>query len=162
MTMQISLPRWALPASLLLNVFFVGVVTALALPLIVGAPRPHHHGPPDALRMADEMAATLPEADATLLRHAFEVRKAVIRDNQAKMAAFPDRLRAATDAEPFRIDALAAVFADGQAARNAFEEAIAVSVLDAVGQMSQEGRHRLAAWQPGRPDRLPPPLPDRR
>lgn len=112
--------------------------------------------------MADDMAATLPAADATLLRRAFEARTAVIRDNQAKMAAFPDRLRAATDAEPFRIDALAAVFADGQAARGAFEEAIAISVLDAVGQMSQEGRHRLAAWRPGAPDRLPPPPPDRR
>jgi Heavy-metal resistance len=108
------------------------------------------------------MATTLPPADAAILRRAFNARIAVIRDNQAQMAGFPDRVLAAVGAEPFRIDAVATALADGQTSRNVFEEAIAAAVLDAIGQMSPEGRHRIAAWQPDGADRIPPPPPDRR
>lgn len=148
MTMQITFPRWVLPVSLLLNVFLAGVVAALALPMAFGPPRPPH-GPPDPMHMAERMAETLPPADAELLRKAFAARAGMIRDSKATMDAFPDRLRAAMGAEPFAIDTLAAVFADGRAARTEMEDAMSAAVLDAVGRMSPEGRHRLAMWQPG-------------
>lgn len=157
MTMQITLPRWVLPASLLLNVFFAGVIVALALPMLFGPPPRPPHGPHDPLAMADRMAETLPPADAAILRAAFAQQTDALRAAHRQMESFPDRVRDALDAEPFRIDALAAVFADGRATRVAIEDAISASILDAAATMSPDGRHRLADWRPGGPGRLPPP-----
>jgi Predicted integral membrane protein len=163
MTMHITFPRWVLPASLLLNVFCAGVIVALALPMLSGPPhRPPHgpHEPRDPLAMAEHMAETLPAADAAILRAAFAHHTDALRAAHRQMDSFPDRVRDALDAEPFRIDALAAVFADGRAARVAMEEAISGAILDAAATMSPEGRHRLAAWRPGGSGKSRPPAPD--
>lgn len=147
-----TLPRWTLPVSLLLNVFLIGVIATLAFTAFThdAPPSGRRHGPPNPMRLVERMAETLPSADAAILKEAFARRAAEIQRSQEGMEAMPSRLRAATGAEPFQLDALATAFADGKAARDGLDDAIASAVLDAVSRMSPEGRHKLATWEPAK------------
>lgn len=166
MTMQITLPRWLLPVSILVNMFLVGAVVALALPMLSG-PLPHppfgsrgpggpdgpegpgrSHGP---LAMAERMADSLPPADAAILREAIAARAEAMRAADKEMRAFPDRLREALDSEPFQTDALKTVFTAGRDARVAMDDALSAAIADAAARMSADGRHSLADWRPDRP-----------
>lgn len=172
MTMQITLPRWLLPVSILINLFLAGAVVALALPMLSGPPpRPPFgaHGPtgpggprgPDGpdrpgkphgpLAMVERMAESLPPADAAILREAVASRSEAMQAADKEMRSFPDRLRDALDNEPFQIDVLKSVFTEGRAARMAMEDALSTSIVEATQRMSAEGRHRLADWRPDRP-----------
>ena len=135
--------RWALGASIALNVFLV----ALIVTHLVG----HRHGekhPRPTMRI-DSLAATLPPADGDKLRAALQARKdiaAAIDDFHAAQ----DKVRAVLRAQPFDEAALRQAMAEAQARHRTVETAIHDLIAGVAGQMSQEGRAKLAEWPPKR------------
>jgi uncharacterized membrane protein len=135
--------RWVLGASIALNVFLVALIAAH----LVG----HRHGekrPRPTMRI-DMLAATLPPADGDKLRAALQARKdiaAAIDDFHAAQ----DRVRAVLRAQPFDEAALRQAMAEAQARHRTVETAIHDLIAGVAGQMSQEGRDKLAEWPPKR------------
>jgi uncharacterized membrane protein len=130
--------RWALGASIALNVFLV----ALIVTHLVGHHGEKHFKP--TMRI-DMLAATLPPADGDKLRAALQARKDI--------AAGIDDLRAAQDkergvlrAQPFDEAALRQAMAEVQARRRVVEMAIHDLIAGVAGQLSPEGRAKLAEW----------------
>ena len=70
--------RWLLLGSLALNLFFVGVAIAMA----VRAPTPSYWDRNVFIRV-ERLAATLPPADADILRSRINASRAAIEDAQA-------------------------------------------------------------------------------
>ncbi|MDA8232265.1 MAG: periplasmic heavy metal sensor [Magnetospirillum sp.] len=134
--------RWLLPASLALNAFLG------ALLIVPGDDPPPRR---DLAHMAEEMAAALPPADAAILRGAVARQAGAMARARAGMRAFPEGVRAALEAPVFQPDALRQALASGREARDAFDDAMAAALVEAVGAMSPEGRRRLAAWRPHHP-----------
>lgn len=139
-----SIVRWIFAASLVLNVF---------LATVVGAHRWNRHpgGPPDPSRVAEEIAATLPSADAGVLRRAFAENRARLEAAHAAMKGFPHRVHDALAADAFDESRLRAVFDAGSRARQQMDDAIAEVVVAAAKRMSPAGRHKMAEWRPPHP-----------
>ena len=55
--------------------------------------------------------------------------------------------------EPFKIDAMNAAMAQTRAARQTYDQELAVAVSEAVVKMSPEGRQTLADWRGSRRSR---------
>jgi uncharacterized membrane protein len=131
--------RWALGASIALNVFLVALIASH----LVG----HRHGekrPKPTMRI-DSLAATLPAADGDKLRAALQARKdiaAAIDD----LRAAQDKVRAVLRTQPFDEAALRQAMADVQARHRAVEAAIHDLIAGVAGQLSAEGRAKLAEW----------------
>ena len=131
--------RWALGASIALNVFLVALIAAHLVS--------HRHGekrPRPTMRI-DSLAATLPPADGDKLRAALQARKdiaAAIDDFHAAQ----DKVRAVLRAQPFDEAALRQAMAEVQARHRVVESAIHDLIAGVAGQMSQEGRAKLAEW----------------
>lgn len=100
--------------------------------------------PINPMRMVDHIADQLPPADAAILREAVETRRVGMMEEELKMRTFPERLRAALQAEPFDPSAFAAVFGEGCRRDSDFGSAM----VEAAQKMSPEGRHRWAAVRP--------------
>ena len=77
-------PRWLLLSSLALNLFFVGVAIAMA----IRAPAPSYWDPNMFVRV-ERLAATLPPADADILRGQINARHAAIADAQTRIIPPP-------------------------------------------------------------------------
>ena len=133
--------RWAFGASIALNVFFI----ALIVTHLVG----HRHGEKrvrPAMRI-DGLAATLPPADGDKLRAALQARKdigAAIDD----LRAAQDKVRAILRAQPFDEAALRQAMTEVQARHRVAETAIHDLIAGVAGQLSPEGRAKLAEWPP--------------
>ena len=131
--------RWVLGASIALNVFFVA--------LIVSHMVSHRHGEKHvrpAMRI-DMLAETLPPADGDKLRAALQARKdiaAAIDDFHAAQ----DKVRAVLRAQPFDEAALRQAMAEAQTRHRAVESAIHDLIAGVAGQLSPEGRAKLAEW----------------
>jgi len=137
--------RWLLPASLAVNALLGGM--ALTQWLRPGFPPP----PPRPERMIEEMAETLPQADAAILRQSFAARAPNLENRPRNREEMFLKIRAALKAEPFAPQALTAIFRDGRKVRDAIDDSIEDALVDAATKMSSEGRHKLAEWRPRPP-----------
>ncbi|EME68583.1 hypothetical protein H261_17563 [Paramagnetospirillum caucaseum] len=148
------LSRWALPASLALNVF-LGTVLVMREP--GPPPRPPGGGPPSPLHFVERLAADLPPADAAVLRAAIGRRAQEVEASHRVWTGLPERVAAALAAPAFDAQSLRAVLAEGRQAHGAVDEAVAEVILEAASAMSPEGRQAVARWRPPPPRGGPPP-----
>ena len=137
--------RWLLLGSLALNLFFVGVALAMA----VRAPAPPSWDRNVFVRV-ERIAATLPPADADLLRGQIKANRDSIEDTQTKYQTAQDTIHATLRRQPFDADALRASMARTRLARQNFDQTIQGVFAGAATQMSPAGRAALADWPPGR------------
>jgi uncharacterized membrane protein len=136
--------RWLLLGSLALNLFFIGVVAALA----IRSPAPAWDR--DVFVRVERIASTLPPADAEILRSRIKASRADIEAAQTKHRAAQDIIRAALRAQPFDAEALRTAMVNSRVARQAFDQTIQAMFADSAAQMSQAGREALADWPRGR------------
>jgi uncharacterized membrane protein len=137
--------RWLLLGSLALNLFFVGIAIAMA----VRAPA-NSWWNQDVFVRVDRLAATLPQADATLLRGQIQSNHDAIAAAQGNYRASQDAIRATLRQEPFDDEAMRAAMAKTRTARQTYDQTIQGVFATTAAQMSQAGRNALADWPPGR------------
>ena len=137
--------RWLLLGSLALNLFFLGAVLAM----VIRAPVPSYWDR-DVFVRVERLAATLPGADADLVRGAMNANHAAIDAAQARYHDAREQVHAVLRQEPFDPAALRAAMAETRAARQAYDQVIHGLFASAATQMSAAGRHALADWPPGR------------
>lgn len=137
--------RWLLLVSLALNLFFIGVAVAMA----IRAPAPSYWDR-DVFVRIERLAASLPAADAEILRGRTNANRASIESAQTRYRAAQNTIRQALRHEPFDAEAMRAAMADTRAARQAYDQAIQGVYADSAAQMSSAGRNALADWPPGR------------
>jgi len=143
-TMTRGSSRWLLLGSLALNLFFIGVVVALA----IRSPAPAWDR--DVFVRVERIAGSLPPADGAILRNRIAASRADIEAAQNRHRAAQDIIRQALRAEPFDADALRTAMANTRAARQAFDQTIQAMFAGSAAEMSQAGRQALADWPPGR------------
>jgi uncharacterized membrane protein len=144
--------RWLIFGSFALNLFFIGAAGALlirqyALPATT-ASRPVDR---TVAGRIERIAATLPAADAAILRDGFKADATRIEAAQAALRGEQDAVRAALRAEPFDAGAMRAAMAKTRAARQNFDLILHDMVATASAKMSVAGRNKLADW-PGSRD----------
>jgi uncharacterized membrane protein len=139
-----SASRWLLLGSLALNLFFVGAAVAI----VVRAPAPPSSDRNVFVRV-ERIAATLPPADADLLRGQITANRETLEDTQTKYSTAQDVIREALQQDPFNAAAMRAAMAKTRAARQNFDQAIQGVFAGAAVQMSSAGRQALADWPPG-------------
>ncbi|MGZ5199196.1 MAG: periplasmic heavy metal sensor [Telluria sp.] len=134
--------RWLLLGSLALNLFFVGVAVAMA----IRAPAPRWD--PDVFVRVERLSATLPLADADILRGAYQASHERIADAQT---AYQDGRRSIHEIlrqEPFKIEDLRDAMARTRTARQAVDQAVQSVFADTVVKLSPAARHAVADWRP--------------
>lgn len=140
-----SSTRWLLLGSLALNLFFVGIAIAMAV-----------RGPPpsswdrNVFVRVERMAASLPAADADLMRGEVQANRAAIEETQTRYRSAQSAIRATLRQEPFNPDAMRAAMTEARTARLAFDQAVQSAFANAAAEMSVAGRSALADWPPGR------------
>jgi len=144
-TMDRGSSRWLLLGSLALNLFFVGVAIAMA----VRAPAPSYWDRNVFVRV-ERLAATLPPADADILRSRISANRAAIEDAQAAYHTAQDQIHSVLRQEPFDVEALRAAMARTRAGRQAFDQTIQGVFAGIAASISPAGRQALANWPPGR------------
>jgi len=143
-TVERNSSRWLLLGSLALNLFFVGV----ALAMVIRAPAPSTWDRNVFVRV-ERLAATLPPADADIVRSQMQAHHASIEDAQNQYYAARKQIRATLRQDPFDQAAMRAAMAKTRAARQTFDQVIQGVFATAAAQMSSAGRHALADWPPG-------------
>jgi uncharacterized membrane protein len=138
-------PRWLLLGSLALNLFFVGV----ALAMVIRAPAPSYWDPNVFVRV-ERLAATLPPADAEILRDQINASHAAIDDAQTKYHSARRHIHDVLRQEPFDVAAMRAATAQARAARLNFDQTIQGVFADIAAKITPAGRQALANWPPGR------------
>ena len=138
-------PRWLLLGSLALNLFFVGVALALGR----GAPAPYFWDPNVLVRL-DGWAATLPPADAEILRDHIKSNHAAIDEAQTKYHSARRHIHEVLRQEPFDVEAMRATTAQTRTARLNFDQTIQGVFADIAAKITPAGRQALANWPPGR------------
>ena len=136
--------RWLLLGSLALNLFFAGVAAAM----FIHAPAPTWDR--NVFVRVERVAATLPPADADLLRSRINANYAAIDDAQNAYQTARDLIRATLRQDPFDGEAMRTAMAKTRAARQTFDQTIQGVFAGVAPQMSSAGRHALADWPPGR------------
>lgn len=142
--------RWLLLTSLALNLFFVGVAVAM----VIRAPAPSTWDRNVFVRV-DRIAATLPPADADLLRGEINANRQPIEAAQTQYRAAQDNIRAALRQEPFKVEAMRAAMTQTRAARQNFDQILQGVFAGTAAKMTPAGRQALADWPPGRKDEKP-------
>ena len=136
--------RWLLLGSLALNLFFVGIAAAMFI-----------RGPavrtwdPDVFVRVERLAATLPPADAQILRAAMDANHAAIAQAQNAYHDARDGIRQTLRQDPFKVEAMRAAMAKTRVTRQAYDQVIQGVFADAAAKMSSAGRHTLADWPHG-------------
>lgn len=138
-------PRWLLLGSLALNLFFVGV----ALAMVIRAPASSYWDPNVFVRV-ERLAATLPPADAEILRRQINANHAAIEDTQAKFHSARQHVHEVLRQEPFDVEAMRTATAQTRAARLNFDQTIQGVFADIAAKITPAGRQALANWPPGR------------
>lgn len=144
-TMARGSSRWLLLGSLALNLFFVGIAVAMA---VRGPPPPSWDR--NVFVRIERIAASLPAADADLLRGQIKASRDSIEDAQSKYRSAQDAIRGMLRQEPFDAAAVQAAMAKARVARQDFDQSIQAVFAGSAAQMSPAGRHALADWPPGR------------
>jgi uncharacterized membrane protein len=135
--------RWALLAigfSVALNIFLVGFLLA-QLWSHHAQPEPEAPAPREVLR---QLAERLPRSDAEHLRRAFTSRRTELANARRDARAASERLRADIGAVPFDAERMSADFDASRAARDRLRPLIEQALLEALPQMSEEGRRILS------------------
>ena len=145
--------RWALLISLAVNLFFVGTIGALAIRSYVASECPVPQSRRGAEARIDRIAATLPAADAAMLRAKFEAERSTAEAAREAYDRSLEQVRTALRAEPFDGSALTAAMADARSQRGALDQVLHDVIAASAAQMSPEGRSRLADWTPPHPMR---------
>jgi len=144
-TMERGSSRWLLLGSLALNLFFVGVAIAMA----VRAPAPSYWDRNVFVRV-ERLAATLPPADADILRGEINANRSAITDNQLAYHKAQDSIHEVLRQEPFDPESMRAAMAKTRAARQTFDQSIQGVFAVIAAKISPAGRQALANWPPGR------------
>ena len=137
--------RWLLPGSLALNLFFVGVAVAMAIrtPAVPTWNR-------DVFVRIERIAATLPPADADLLRGEANADKQKLENAQSQYFNARQGIHAALRSDTFSVDDMRTAMARTRAARQSFDQILQGIFADAAAKMSHAGRLALADWPPNR------------
>jgi uncharacterized membrane protein len=98
----------------------------------------------------DRIAATLPPADADVLRGTIDNTRQALDKAQTDFRAAQDQIRDTLRREPFSSDDMRAAMGKTRAARQNFDQVVQGAFADAAAKMSPSGRQALAAWPPGR------------
>jgi uncharacterized membrane protein len=144
--------RWLLLGSLALNLFFIGVALALA----IREPSSKSRWDPNVFVRVERMAATLPADDGEILRAAMRAHHDTIEKAQKQYRDSRDAIRETLRQESFKIDDMNAAMAQTRAARQSYDQELAVAVSEAVMKMSAEGRRMLADYRGSRRSRTKP------
>ncbi len=137
--------RWLLLGSLALNLFFVGVAIAMA----VRAPAPSYWDR-DVFVRVERLAATLPPADADILRGEINANRAAIDTAQTAYHNAQDHIHEVLRQEPFDVSAMRSAMAGTRSARQNFDQTIQGVFAVIASKISPAGRQALANWPPGR------------
>jgi uncharacterized membrane protein len=139
--------RWILLGSLALNLFFVGAAGALAARSYF-AERPGATAPLDRSVAAriERLAATLPAADADILRGEYRANAAGVDASREAYRGAQDDVRQTLRRDPFEPEAMRAAMIRTRAARQAFDQLLQDVIASAAGKMSVAGRNKLADW----------------
>jgi uncharacterized membrane protein len=142
--------RIILLGSLAFNLFFLGVVSAVAVRHYwVHAGRPIALAPArTAAERIDRLAAILPPEDAEKLRAQFESNETSVEAAHAAYRKAQEAIRAALRAQPFEVGPLRTAMADARTARQSLDLALEDVIVKAAAQMSPAGRNKLAEWTP--------------
>jgi uncharacterized membrane protein len=144
------LVRRGLLISLVVNLFFVGIIGAMAVHSYL-ASEPITQSRRTAEARIDRIAATLPAADAAILRAKFDSERSSAEAAHAASERSLEQVRTALRAEPFDASALTAAMADARSERVALDQVLHEIIAAGAAQMSSEGRSRLADWTPPHP-----------
>ena len=131
--------RALLFGSLALNLFFIGVTTAL----LVRSPTPP---PRNVATRIEQLAQSLPGADGEKLRANFATQRGAVEAARADYDRARDGIRAVLRQEPFDGAAMADAMGKSRAARQQFDLALQGMVAKAAGEMSDAGRKAMADW----------------
>jgi uncharacterized membrane protein len=143
--------RWLVLGSFALNLFFVGAAGALAIR--------HYYGASSAASAAvdrtvagriERLAATLPTADADILRVGFRADAAKLEAAQDALNRGRENVRQSLRADPFNIDAMRTAMAEARAERQSFDLVLHETIANAAAKMSVAGRNKLADWPASR------------
>jgi uncharacterized membrane protein len=140
--------RWLLLGSLALNLFFIGVVLAIAV-RPASAPTPSTWDPDVFVRM-ERIAQTLPSADAAVLRGQVEASRPTVMNAQSTWQNDRETIRQTLRSEPFDAADLRSVMARTRADRQTYDQVLQNLFAEAASKMSHEGRLALANWPPNR------------
>ncbi len=144
-TMDRPSSRWLLLGSLALNLFFVGI----AIAMMVRSPAPSYWDRNVFVRV-ERLAATLPPADADILRGEIQANQAAIESTQAAYHSAQDSIHDVLRQEPFDAEAMRAAMAKTRAARLTSDQTIQGIFAAIASKISPAGRQALANWPPGR------------
>jgi len=136
--------RWLLLGSLALNLFFIGVAAAMA----IRGPAPPPRWDPDVFVRVERLAATLPPADADLLRGAFQADHQKIADAQNAYYGARRAIHEILRQDPFKVDDMRAAMTKMRAARQDYDQLIQGVFAGAAVKMSSAARHAVADWRP--------------
>jgi len=143
--------RWLLLTSLALNVLFAGAAGAVAFRYTGAVPLAHvtqiDHSVASRL---NQIAATLPSADAEIVRAEFRADAVKVAGAQADLRLSREALRDSLRAEPFDANAMRAAMAANRTARDNFDQVLHDMIAAAAAKMSVVGRNKLADWPPAR------------
>jgi uncharacterized membrane protein len=143
--------RWLLLGSLALNLGFVGAAGAVALrysstvPLTTIARIDH-----SAIGRLSRIAATLPAADAQVMRTQLRTDAQKISAAQADLRLSQDEVRKSLRAQPFDADAVRTAMTQQSAARETIDQVLHDMIATAAAKMSVVGRNKLADWSASR------------
>jgi uncharacterized membrane protein len=149
--------RWLLLGSLALNLLFVGAAGAVAfrysspVPLANVARLDH-----SVESRLDRIAASLPPADAAIMRAELRTEAEKIAAAHADFRLSQQEVRNTLRADPFDAAAMRAAMAENRAARENFDQVLREMIASAAAKMSVVGRNKLADW-PAAHDRTPAP-----
>jgi uncharacterized membrane protein len=143
--------RWLLLTSLALNVLFAGAAGAVAFRYTGTVPLAHvtqiDHSVANRL---NQIAATLPSADAQIVLAEFRADAVKVASAQADLRLSREELRNSLRAEPFDAGAMRAAMAANRTARDNFDQVLHGMIAAAAAKMSVVGRNKLADWSPAR------------
>src|SRR5512144_1379361 len=137
--------RWLLLGSLALNLFFVGAAVAM----VIRAPAPSYWDPNVFVRV-ERLAATLPPADAEIVRNQMNTNHAATDEAQTTYDSARQHIHEVLRQEPFDVEAMRAATAQTRAARLNFDQTIQGVFADIAAKITPAGRQALANWPPGR------------
>jgi uncharacterized membrane protein len=137
--------RWLLPASLALNICFVGAASAVAYRYTGDVPLPVVdlivRSAGDRL---DRVAAALPANDAQIMRAQVRAEEVRVAAAQADLRLAQEEARNSLRAEPFNIDAMRTAMAQVQIARESYHTVLHEVFEAAAPKLSMVGRNMLA------------------
>jgi uncharacterized membrane protein len=95
----------------------------------------------------ERLSTTLPQADASLLRGAFQANHDKIAAAQAAYGDARREIHETLRQDPFKVDDMREAMAKTRAARQALDQTIQSVFADTAVKMSSAARHAIADWR---------------